>query len=46
MARYGLQCHAVVTMEQVLEILLGAGLIGIEQVQQARHFMEQARTHS
>jgi uridine monophosphate synthetase len=46
MARHGLRCHAVVTMEQVLEILLAEGLITATQVEESREFMRQAQAQS
>jgi uridine monophosphate synthetase len=46
MARHGLRCHAVATMEQVLDILLGAGLIEHEQVEESRRFMKEAQAQN
>jgi uridine monophosphate synthetase len=46
MAQHGLRCHAAITMEQALDILHGARLIGVEQVQASRRFMEDARSQA
>jgi orotate phosphoribosyltransferase len=43
MARHGLRCHAALTMDQVLDVLLAEGLINPTQVEQSREFMRQAR---
>jgi len=43
MARHGLTCHAVATMDQVLDILLRAGLINDTQVDESRRFMKDAQ---
>jgi uridine monophosphate synthetase len=43
MARHGLSCHAVVTMDGVLDILLDAGLISQAQVDESRQFMRDAQ---
>jgi uridine monophosphate synthetase len=43
MARHGLRCHAVATMDQVLDILLRAGLINDTQVDESRRFMKDAQ---
>jgi uridine monophosphate synthetase len=43
MARHGLRCHATITMEQVLDILLSEGLITGEQAVESRRFMGEAR---
>lgn len=44
MARHGLRCHAAVTMEQVLDILLAEGLITEEHVDESVRFMAAARS--
>lgn len=43
MARLGLKCHAVVTMDAVLDILYGAGKITSAQVEESRQFMREAQ---
>jgi uridine monophosphate synthetase len=43
MARHGLRCHATITMEDVLDILLSEGLITGEQAVDSRRFMGEAR---
>src|SRR5438477_7320451 len=43
MARFGLKCHAVVTMDEVLGVLVGEGLITGEQVEESRRFMREAQ---
>jgi uridine monophosphate synthetase len=42
MASYGLHCHAVITMEAVLDVLLGERLITAEHVEEAHRFMQEA----
>jgi orotate phosphoribosyltransferase len=46
MAQHGLKCHAVATMDQVLDILLRAGLINDTQVEESRQFMKDAQAQS
>jgi uridine monophosphate synthetase len=46
MAQHGLRCHAVITMQEVLDILLGAGLIGPHELEEAQRFMQTARAHT
>ena len=43
MARHGLRCHPVATMEDALGILLEAGRIDSTQVEEARRFMREAQ---
>jgi uridine monophosphate synthetase len=43
MARLGLKCHAVVTMDAVLDILQAAGKITSAQVEESRQFMRDAQ---
>jgi uridine monophosphate synthetase len=43
MAKIGLQCHSVVTMDRVLDILLAAGKITAAQVEESRQFMRDAQ---
>jgi uridine monophosphate synthetase len=43
MAKIGLQCHSVVTMDRVLDILLAAGKITAGQVEESRQFMRDAQ---
>ncbi|HEX9991156.1 MAG TPA: orotidine-5'-phosphate decarboxylase [Chloroflexia bacterium] len=44
MARHGLRCHAAVTMEHVLDILLAEGLITEQHVEESVRFMAAARS--
>ncbi|MEO8287865.1 MAG: orotidine-5'-phosphate decarboxylase [Chloroflexota bacterium] len=46
MERHGLRCHAAATMEQVLDVLLKAGLIGDKEVEESKQFMSDARAHN
>ncbi len=46
MARHGLSCHSVATMEDVLSILLDRGLITPTQVEESRLFMREASAHN
>ena len=46
MARYGLKCHAVITMDAVLDVLHGEGLITTENVEESRRFMQDAQAHT
>jgi len=46
MARHGLRCHAAITMEQALDILYSVGLVGAEQVEASRRFMQDARSQA
>ena len=46
MARNGLTCHAVVTMDAVLDALYDAGLITAENVEESRRFMQDAQAHT
>ena len=46
MAHHGLTCHAVVTMDAVLDVLHKAGLITSENVEASRHFMHDAQAYS
>lgn len=43
MERNGLRCHAVVTMDTVLDVLLHAGLITGGQADESRRFMKEAQ---
>lgn len=43
MARLGLRCHAVVTMDHVLDILHDAGKVTAAQVEESRQFMRDAQ---
>jgi uridine monophosphate synthetase len=46
MARHGLTCHAVITMDAVLDVLYGEGLITAENVEESRRFMREAQAHT
>jgi hypothetical protein len=46
MARHGLTCHAVITMNDVLDILYGEGLITAENVEESRAFMREAQAQT
>jgi uridine monophosphate synthetase len=46
MSRYGLKCHAVITMDAVLDVLHSEGLITAENVEESRHFMQDAQAHT
>lgn len=46
MAQHGLNCHAVLTMDHALAILLDAGLIDRVQVEESRRFMREASGNS
>lgn len=43
MSKHGLNCHTVVHMDQVLDILLQEGLITENQVEESRRFMREAQ---
>jgi uridine monophosphate synthetase len=43
MARHGLRCHATITMDAVLGILLEAGHISAGQVEESHRFMREAK---
>lgn len=46
MAKHGLTCHAVITMDNVLDILRGEGLITDENVEESRKFMQEAQAQT
>lgn len=46
MARHGLNCHAVITMDNVLDILHAEGLITAENVEESKQFMVEAQAHT
>lgn len=46
LSRHGLNCHAAVEMEDVLDILLAKGLITQAQVQESHRFMREAQAQS
>jgi uridine monophosphate synthetase len=46
MERHGLRCHSVASMDQVLDILLRAGLINDTQVEESKQFMRDAQAQS
>jgi uridine monophosphate synthetase len=43
MARHGLRCHAVATMEEVLQVLLAGGRIDASQVGESLRFMRDSQ---
>jgi len=46
MARHGLRCHAVASMDQILGTLLAEGRIDDRQVEESRQFMQLARSQN
>ncbi|MGA7730302.1 MAG: phosphoribosyltransferase family protein, partial [Chloroflexia bacterium] len=46
MSRYGLKCHAGITMDAVLDVLHSEGLITAENVEESRRFMQDAQAHT